>query len=197
VYHRHLERKDALMLRPPIALALLALLALPVTASAKEVKSATVCGASGCHTVTGSAARNVVEGGGPAGPPAAAPFYSVRVKIAIGAGRTDSWRTAWVPSRDRVRGLDEVNHRYAWMTASAGQADALNAAARGLTPFPASRLSGWARPVSTATSPPPAPQQSETSFDWLPAVLIVLAAAAAAAAGGLALRRHRRGPAAT
>ena len=174
------------------ALALLAALALPAAASAKEVRSATVCGASGCNTVAGPDAQALVEGGAPTGPPPAAPFYNVRVKIDAGGGHVVSFRTAWVPSRARVRGLDEVNGRYAWMTASAEQADALNAAARGLEPFPSSRLNGWARPVSAPASAPE-PKRSESGFDWLAAVLIALAAAAVASGGGLALRRHRRG----
>jgi len=161
------------MSRTATLLALLAALALPAAAAAKEPTEVKVCGASDCRTIeTHDIAY--AEGAGPTDPPTAAPFYTTRLTMQMGPGRETSWSSAWVPARNAVRARDTDNGGWTWIEASPQQAAALRDATRGLTPFPASALRG-ARPAD------------DGGIDWRGAIGIALAAMAAAAAGALVL----------
>ena len=86
------------MTRLALLLAVAALLA-PSGASAKELVAATVCGASGCRTVTDSATLNEIPGGEDVtglGAPAA--HYRLNLVTAEPSGRRYSFTTYYVPS---------------------------------------------------------------------------------------------------
>jgi hypothetical protein len=84
--------------RLALVLAVAALLA-PSSASAKELVSATVCGASGCRTVTDRATLNEIPGGEDVtglGAPAA--YYRLNLVTAEPSGRRYGFTTYYVPS---------------------------------------------------------------------------------------------------
>jgi len=95
------------MTRPLVALiAAAALVAIPAEAPAKEVKSATVCGAAGCKRSadTTAVAAAVENGGPPTSPPRhGAAFYRVTVHI---KGDPELFRLLVAPGIGQVRGPD-------------------------------------------------------------------------------------------
>ena len=177
------------------------LLAAPAAAGAKELASATVCGASGCNHASHPAAfLPALEGAPPAagGPSRPHPFYRLRVVVDEGRA-SERMPLLAVPHGNYLRGPDGV-----WMEASADVLGRITTVAGELRPFSASRLPG----VSSAprrshsdvdASPSPTPSSVSDahrgSFPWLAAGT---AAGAVLIAGGLALalrriRQARRG----
>jgi hypothetical protein len=152
-----------------LALALAALALLPTAASAKEIVKAQVCGADDCVTVGPAVAMELAEGGPPTDPPKqAAPFFTAELTVKIDDGRTDSWKTTFVPRDGLVRGSDGT-----WMDAPVQTENAFKRAARDLgAAFPASDLGPLPKPIEAQVSevvrPPadPAPVDDGSST-WL------------------------------
>jgi hypothetical protein len=176
---------------------LLAVLALPAGALAKEPVKATVCGAGACVTSTDKAAiLPLVDGGPPiATPPAAgAPAYRVRTTIAAGRGRTDSF-TTWISPRLRlIRGSEGT-----WMRLPAATLGALRRVAKDLPPFPAGRMPIGGKgidgdspaPQTYRRAPEPGPVAAGAA-DWTVLAGVVLAASTLVAGTLVVVRRRRR-----
>ena len=118
---------------------LLLTLALAAPAQAKEVLSATVCGANGCAT---SHDRDLIaglaEGGDPVDPPkAAAPFFRVRLAMGEGNGKVvERFWMRFMPRGELIRGGDGT-----WMPATDAFTTALKQVVDpGMQALPASRL---------------------------------------------------------
>ena len=120
------------MKRLVFAFALLALLAVPAPAKAKELTNVSVCGPDGCNDLSGPGnLRDFPTGGDPTGQtPAPAAFYEVRYTIDAD-GHNDAWTTWYVPS---AKLLASVNERegVTWMPLDAPELAALT---KGLKPF--------------------------------------------------------------
>jgi hypothetical protein len=167
------------------------LLAAPAAAGAKELSSATVCGASGCNEATHPAVLfPALEGGPPSagGPSRAHPFYRLRVVVDEGPA-SEAMQLLAVPHGNYVRGPDGV-----WRQTSATVVHRITALAGDLRPFPASRLPGVSKapqrshPDAVASpSASPASAAHERSFPWIVAGLV--AGTALIAVLALVLRR--------
>jgi hypothetical protein len=184
-------------------IAVAALLAMPAAARAKEVKSATVCGASGCSTSEDKAAvvAAVENGGPPTIPPGhGAAFHRVTVHI---KGDPEPFRLIVAPGIGRVRGPDVT-----WFSLSQRAVDAWRDVVRGVRPFPATKLpgvdpsappsvNGGARTAHTsAAAPVPAKEPTDgTSWGLIAGIAAAAVALLALAAALIARRRHREGPA--
>jgi hypothetical protein len=170
---------------PAIAAALVAAaLVVPAAAAAKEVKEGTVCGASGCRTVTDKdLLMALVDGGGiVSDPPQAGPFYEVTVVMEAGP-EEHSFETQMVPSRDALRGADGT-----WMELPAAARRVLDrVAGDDLAPFPAAGLTG----AAPAPDPAPAAAAESGGLSWIEGLLVV-GALILLAAGFLAVWRRRR-----
>ena len=140
-----MKRTSAIVL---LELGLLAL-ALPASSAAKNVQSATICGASGCHEAIGrDVSAGLVEGGAAAPPPPGrAPWYSVRATIG-GDGGHGTMRIAVVPTLGLIRGCCRASG-YSWLSMTPAGRRAYARLTRVLDPFPASSLRG-AAPVRAA-----------------------------------------------
>jgi hypothetical protein len=181
---------------PPAALLALAspaaLLALASPAAAKEVSSAEVCGANGCHAVKDRALLAALPDGGPPAPPPTHPSGWYRATLTISAeGARDRFAVAVLPVSRYIRGRGELGARYTWMHMSDRTARAYRRIARGLEPFPAATLRGLhQRPIAARVDEvvgPPADPRRSSGFPWL---WTLLGIGAVAAAGGIvALRR--------
>jgi hypothetical protein len=183
--------------------AAVAVLALPAGATAKELRKARVCGASGCETVTSEKDRQGIvaafeNGGPPSTPPARhAAFY--RVAIYIRGDRPPagepSLRLLIVPTARRVRGGDGT-----WFEMDSIAYRAWHRVTRDIKPFPASKLPGVdpsaPQPTTGGQLPPQtyapalqAPAATDDGPDW---ALIGASIAASALIAGLAIGLHRR-----
>jgi hypothetical protein len=154
------------------AVAALALVAAPA-AAAKEVKKAQVCGPDACTTVDDENARMALMQGGPgAKPPAAAPYYDVRVTMAEG-DEEHTWSFAAVPDREVLRADDGT-----WLYMPPEVTAVVRKYAGDQKPFPASDLIGAAPPPDP--TPQPAPAADADSPLWPEGLIIALIAIAAA-----------------
>ena len=172
-----------------LALATAALVLLPAAASAKEVVKAQVCGSGKCVDVSRAIAMDLMDGGPPTDPPKeAAPFFTARLWIAVGDGKTQRFDTAFVPRYGLMRGDDGT-----WMDAPVQTETAFKRGARGLQASPASDLG----PLPAATAAPrPAPVQDPAPVDdgSFTRLIAGLGIAGALATSALALYvRRRRG----
>jgi hypothetical protein len=116
-------------------IAVAALVAVPAAAPAKEVKSATVCGAGGCQGSKDKAgvATAVENGGPPTTPPRrGVAFYRVTVHI---KGDPEPFRLLVAPGIGQVRGPDGT-----WFSLPESAVDAWRDIVRGVRPFPAAKL---------------------------------------------------------
>jgi hypothetical protein len=168
------------------AVAALALAAAPA-AVAKEIKEAQVCGADGCTAVDDSGDREMlVNGGPPRTPPAAAPFYNLRIVVDTGGGHTERFDVAAVPERRALRGMDGT-----WMEMPPEMATVVAKLAEGHRPLPAAGL------IGAAPAPEPRPAAADTGSPlWPEGLLIALVLAGAAVFLVRAARGSRRfGPA--
>jgi hypothetical protein len=107
-------------------------------ASAKAVREAELCGASGCATVsgTGDELMTLTEAAGPAGAPRPAAWY--RLRLTIGPEGGDGFepivlRNAYVPAAGLLR--VESDGGPDWVEAYPAARRLLDSAARGLQPF--------------------------------------------------------------
>jgi hypothetical protein len=191
------------MTRLPVALiAVAALVAMPAPAPAKEVKSATVCGAAGCQSSKDNAAvAAAVENGGPPSTPPrhGAAFYRVTVHI---KGDPEPLRLLVAPGIGQVRGPDGT-----WFSLPDSAVNAWRDVVRGVRPFPAAKLpdvetpaprsvKGGALPRHTYTvAPVPAKEPiGGTSTGLIAGITAAAVALLALAAALVARRRRRQGP---
>ena len=176
----------------PLALFAFALLvlAVPASASAKGVERADVCGASGCSRVDDEQTRYALLGGGEQiDPPAPGPFYRVRVVMREGETR-HRFNEDWLPSANAIRVRGE-NGEPVWMKVLPETERALERAAAGKTPYPASRIGDMGMPARASVDSVfcPACRTSGDDgggFPWW----IVIAGAAAAAVVAVSARSY-------
>jgi hypothetical protein len=159
-----------------------AVLALAPAASAKELKSATICGTNGCKTVTDPERLRELPLGGQTTAPAPSPaaFYTVGFRIAMGRAEDHRLRMLYVPSKTIVAW--EVYGDVTWAPVYGEAIDAMATATSGLEPFRAPIA--WPTDIRRVT-PGPAP----AGFDW-PLVYGSLLAAFALGLGTLLLVRR-------
>jgi hypothetical protein len=178
-----------------IAAVAAAVLAGAPAAAAKEVTSATICGADGCTTTHDRAfLQALMNGGGPADPPAhPSGAFRVRARIAEpGAGIVGRFTNWWVPRTQLLLAEDG-----SWTTLSPRATEAVASAAHGHKPFGPEKLGSSFAGTSSHAGPPP-PVHNEAVSDggggsvdlWV----IVLGAAVALAAAGAAVVVIRRRP---
>ena len=182
---------------------LLAALALPADALAKEPVKATVCGANGCASSGDKdAILPLVEGGPPASrlPTSGAPAYRVRLTIAAGPDASGTRRrtftfTNWMsPQLGLIRGAEGT-----WMTMPATTLAALRRVARDIRPFPAARLPLGGRLVGPeggaplqSSAPEPARTPASGGTDWRLAGGLAAGVLAMLAVAALAIAHRRR-----
>jgi hypothetical protein len=182
-------------------IAVAALAALPATAPAKEVKSATVCGAAGCESSTDNAAvaAAVENGGPPTTPPShGAAFYRVTVHI---KGDPEPFLLLVAPGINRLRAPDGT-----WISLPESAVNAWRDVVRGVRPFPAAKLpdvdpsappsvkgGALAPQTYTATTEAAKEPAGGTSWGLIAGITAGAAAVLALAAALLARRRHREG----
>jgi hypothetical protein len=195
------------MRRLATAIVLATALALPAGAAAKQVTSATICGADGCWTFRDPALlEGLMSGGSPTVPPkASAPVLRVRGAIAERPGgevmaRFTTW---WVPSQRLLVAEDGT-----WMRLAPSAVRTLVKITDGMAPLPASRMRSAVvtGPSPAADAPtkmvpppeihraPPVAAHTDTGggIDWL--LIALPAGTVLAAACGLLLYARRRRP---
>ena len=157
-----------------LILAAVAAIALAVApaAMAKEITKAEVCGTGGCATVDDEAGRAVLMNGGPPRtPPAAAPYYNVRMEMAHGGEEVGGFSLVAVPERNAFRADDG-----AWYEMPSEMTALVTKVTAGYKAFPAAGLIG----AAPAPEPRPAAAADSGSPLWPEGVLIALALAVAA-----------------
>ena len=161
--------------------AVLAALALPASATAKEITKVTICGQGGCRSTDDrDRLATLPVGGTPTDPPRAAPFY--RVTVHMRENRPTSFRMYFLPHPGLLR---ESAVHGSWTRPSASQAAALASLAGGLKPFAATQL-----PYSRMPAPAPS-TPDDGGFPWP----ILIAALVGVGGAALAVRLRIRGPA--
>ena len=121
---------------------------LPVAAAAKEVKSLSLCGASGCVSVeAGALARyGRDEGSARAAIPAEVPGPTRFYRLELGVGEPGSskvfgrFQVWYVPPAGLAYGADADALGQPWTKLTRGQVAVLREAARSVSPFPAPEL---------------------------------------------------------
>jgi hypothetical protein len=189
-------------MRHLVPIVLLLCLTVAASAEAKEVLSATVCGANGCET---SRDRGLIaglaEGGDPVDPPnEAAPFFRVRLTVGEENGKVmDRFWTHFMPKGELIRGSDGT-----WMPAGDAYTGALKKIVNpSMEAYPASglaKLLAGDRPAPTYQAQvsevlePPQPPSAADGGGITAATIGLLVAGALAVAGVvlLAVRRRRR-----
>jgi hypothetical protein len=178
----------------------IAALALPASAPAKELRSAQVCGPDGCTQVEDKQALVAAfeDGGPPSSPPnRSAPFYRVELRIK-GDPAVETMLIS--PKLRRARGFD----RTTWFSIPDRHLATWVRATRDVRPFPAAKLpnvdpsapapttGGALAPQTYRAEPLPPSRATDEGNDvawWLPAVI-----ATALGAGALLLLARRRRP---
>jgi hypothetical protein len=159
-------------------------LAVPATASAKEITKVTVCGTDGCVSTHDPAILQGLTNGGPPTVPPSSRGAAVRLRSTIAEGSTVLHRsTTWfLPASGLLVAEDGT-----WMRLPAAATSALVKLSAGLAFFPASKVGGVAASAAPPPAPPaPAPSDSGSGAWWL------LAAVPLAAVGALLVARRRR-----
>jgi hypothetical protein len=139
-----------------IALALLAAVALPAGAQAKEVTSVAICGPDSCRTITDrSLLTQFEEAAGSTdlyvGPVAPAPYLVVRVKVDAGSD-SFTWQSFYVPSGRVMRGTNEQN-RASWRSMPRTEWTLMDSFAAGVTPFAVPTVTRATVGARTAVNP--------------------------------------------
>jgi hypothetical protein len=141
-----------------IALLQLGLLAviLPASAGAKEIRSATICGTSGCrHATARELTPGLAEGSVEVAPPSrAAPWYRLHAVVA-GDGGHGRLAMAVVPKLGLIRGCCGMSGEYNWIRLTADGKRAYARLTRDLDPFPAGTLRLLTRAGARAAHPSP------------------------------------------
>ena len=187
------------LLRTALLAGAAALVAFPAAAAAKELTQATVCGASGCNTITDrSALRTLPLGGESRSEPPAHTTRFFRVEVTIDHGRTeDRFAVYYVPAARSLATGGDGPDSVAWFPIYGSQAlDAVQRATKGLEGYPESKrwpttLASFERMTAAA------PEASGSGLDWgfwlgFAGVLAAVLAAAAVVATRVRgpLRRH-------
>ncbi len=185
-------------MRRAVTLAALAAVALPATASAKEVGALTLCGPDGCQRITARAPlRGFMNGGYETlGPRRPAPFFRLKVTMRYQGQDAGGWTVAYLPADNLIRAQAEYGKRV-WTRPAASTARALRRAARGLQPYPAAQLGPVREPPPVAVEGPPARASHPASGGGSSHVALAgggATAAIALLAGGLVARRRRCPP---
>jgi hypothetical protein len=130
------SRKEALMTRLALLLAASALLAVlvPGGAVAKEIADATVCGASGCNTLTTPPAGLTGGDNTPDGAPAVGPYYTVTFRVEEQGRDLGQWSVFWIPSASMVAFRDEAGNT-TFDRADETTLAAFTAVTKGIEPF--------------------------------------------------------------
>jgi hypothetical protein len=156
-------------MRRALVLAFVLAAAVAPAAAAKEITKAEVCGPDGCTAVADRAVLPVLGNGGqPRTPPAAAPYYEVRLTVAEG-DQDFTWSVAAVPARHAQRADDGT-----WMDLPPDATALVRKYAAGRRPYPSGELVGW------APDPKPAASTGGDSPLWPEGVIVALIAVAAA-----------------
>jgi hypothetical protein len=136
-------------------------LATAATAKGKQLKSATICGANACTTVTDQERLRELPVGGQdtAPPPPPAAYYTMEFVVGTGGAEESRWLVLYVPSENIVGANGEVPGTLTWLPAYGSAIFAMMRATRGLEPFRVP--TAWPTDVRRVT-PGPAPH----GFDW-------------------------------
>jgi LPXTG-motif cell wall-anchored protein len=185
-------------MRRTIVLAVLAALALPTAASAKELAALTLCGTDGCQKITAHAAlRGFIDGGYETlGPKAAGPFFIVKATMRAAGEDAGGWTVQYLRAATLIRAEAEYG-KHVWTRPAGATAQALRDAARGLQPYPAEKLGPVREPPPVAVEDPPARVSRPASGGGSSHLTLAGGGATAAivlVAGGLVARRRRRHP---
>jgi hypothetical protein len=150
-------------MRRLLATALPAALLVCAPATAKEVTTASVCGADGCRSIA-AVDTAWLDGGPPTGGPSRSePFVRMEFHFAHGGGAGEQVRTLFLPGSGLVLAADGTT----WMRPAT--LAALREQARRVTPFAADRLPATA-PLAPR-EPGSAPAAGEAGIeDWWPVV---------------------------
>jgi hypothetical protein len=164
------------MRRLAICIALTAWLVPAGAAVAKEPVAAKVCGPSDCRTVKDrQTLLAFTEGGSPTDPPAGgAPWYRVRVTIAVDQGQRESFSFVIVPGAGLVRAGD-ASGGYSWMPVSATAERVYREVTRDIAPFPAASLRAVG-PTEQRAFPAdgPKPDGGGSALPWIAGGIVVL-----------------------
>ena len=183
-------------MRRTIVLAVLAVLALPTAASAKELAALTLCGTDGCQKITDHAAlRGFMDGGYETlGPKQAGPFFTVKATMRAAGEDAGGWTVQYLRAANLIRAEAEYG-KQVWTRPAGTTSQALRDAARGLQPYPAEKLGPVREPPPVAVEDPPA-RVAASGGGSTPVVLAGGGATAAIVllAGGLVARSRRRHP---
>ncbi|HEY0361287.1 MAG TPA: hypothetical protein VGC83_03340 [Solirubrobacteraceae bacterium] len=182
-------------MRRAIVLATLSALALPTTASAKEVAALTLCGTDGCQKITAHAAlKGFMDGGYETlAPEQAAPFFTVKVAMRHAGDDAGGWTVQYLRAANVIR-ADADYGKQVWTRPAGATAQALREAARGLQPYPAEKLGPVREPPPVAVEDPTARVSRPASGGGSSHVALAgggATAAIALLAGGLVARRRR------
>jgi hypothetical protein len=176
----------------PIGLFLCLLLAAPT--QAKEVLSATVCGANGCMTSRDHGLiAGLAEGGDPVDPPAAAaPYFRVRLTIGEENGKVlERFWTHFIPKGELIRGADGT-----WMPAPDAYTGALKKVVNpSMETYPATRLAkllAGDQPAQVSSVAEPPPWRRARDGGGIAATTVGLVGGGALAVAGLLLFAARR-----
>jgi hypothetical protein len=147
-------------MRSPVVLAVLAALALPAAAGAKEITALDVCGTDGCTRI---ADRSVLRGFEQGSELAEAPpvgrhrsyLLRIRMRDEAGAART-GWTSLWIPSAHLIA-FDDGQPGATFTPAPPALERALWSAARGHTARAARRFAAPRAPAARVAEVVPAP----------------------------------------
>ena len=185
-------------MRRTIVLAVLAALALPAAASAKELAALTLCGTDGCQKITAHAAlRGFMDGGYETlGPKHASPFFTVKATMRAAGEDAGGWKVQYLRAANLIRA--EAEHgKHVWTRPAGATAQALRDAAQGLQPYPAEKLGPVREPPPVAVEDPPARVSRPASGGGSSHLALAGGGATAAItllAAGLVARSRRRRP---
>jgi hypothetical protein len=185
-------------MRRTIVVAVLAALALPTAASAKELAALTLCGADGCQKITAPAAlRGFMDGGYETlAPKQAGPFFTVKATMRAAGEDAGGWTVQYLRAANLIRAQAEYG-KHVWTRPAGTTAQALRDAARGLQPYPAEKLGPVREPPPVAVEDPPARVSRPASGGGSSHLALAGSGATAAIvllAGGLVARSRRRHP---
>jgi hypothetical protein len=164
------------MRRLAICIALTAWLVPAGAAVAKEPVAAKVCGKSDCRTVKDrQALLAFTEGGSPTDPPAGgAPWYRVRVTIAVDEGQRQNFSFVIVPAAGLIRAGDP-NGGYSWMPVSATAERVYREVTRDIAPFSADSLRAVGRTERKPfAADQPKRDEGGSPLPWIAGGIVVL-----------------------
>ncbi|HEX6695895.1 MAG TPA: hypothetical protein VF080_03845 [Solirubrobacteraceae bacterium] len=186
-------------MRAPVLLAVIAVLAVPAAAGAKEVTAVEVCGTDGCTRIDDRAALRAFEQGSELAqaPPAGRQrSYRLRVRVRDEAGASRvGWTSLWLPDA-AVIAFDDGQQGATFTPVEPALSRALHRAARGHTARAARRYAqpppATARVAEVVPAPVRASASGPTGADGHPALMWTGAAGVVLLLGAGAWRARRR-----